>query len=79
MPPTIVNTDAMRRMSSSGTVKKSRSSATRSAWLPGSIETANHADLAVLDRDYFTVPDDDIKRVRSLMTVVGGKVVYNTL
>lgn len=45
----------------------------------GSIEAGNHADLAVLDRDYFTVPDDDIKRVRSLMTVVGGKVVHGTL
>ena len=29
----------------------------------GSIEVGNHADLAVLDRDYFTVPDEDIKRV----------------
>ena len=43
----------------------------------GSIEVGNHADLAVLDRDYFTVPDDQIKRVRSVMTVVGGKVVHN--
>jgi predicted amidohydrolase YtcJ len=42
----------------------------------GSIDVGNHADLAVLDRDYFTVPDDDIKRVRSLMTVVGGKIVH---
>ena len=39
----------------------------------------NHADLAVLDRDYFTVPDDEIKRVRSVMTVVGGKVVHNEI
>jgi predicted amidohydrolase YtcJ len=43
----------------------------------GSIEPGNHADLAVLDRDYFTVPDDEIKRVRSVMTVVGGKVVHS--
>ena len=43
----------------------------------GSIEVGNHADLAVLDRDYFTVPDDDIKRIRSVLTVVGGKVVHN--
>jgi predicted amidohydrolase YtcJ len=42
----------------------------------GSIEVGNHADLAVLDRDYFTVPDDDIKRVASVMTIVGGKVVH---
>jgi predicted amidohydrolase YtcJ len=43
----------------------------------GSIEVGNHADLAVLDRDYFTVPEDDIKRTRSLLTIVGGKIVYN--
>jgi predicted amidohydrolase YtcJ len=43
----------------------------------GSIETGNHADLAVLDRDCFSVSDDDFKRTRSLLTVVGGKVVHN--
>jgi predicted amidohydrolase YtcJ len=43
----------------------------------GSIETGNHADLVVLDRDCFAVPDEDLKRTRSLLTVVGGKVVHN--
>ena len=43
----------------------------------GSIEVGNHADLAVLDRDCFTVPDEDLKRTRSLLTIVGGKVVHN--
>lgn len=43
----------------------------------GSIETGNHGDLAVLDRDCFTVPDEDFKRSRSLLTVVGGNVVHN--
>ncbi len=43
----------------------------------GSIEVGNHADLAVLDRDYFMVPDEDLKRIRSLLTIVGGKVVQN--
>jgi predicted amidohydrolase YtcJ len=43
----------------------------------GSIEVGNHGDLVVLDRDYFTVPDEDLKRMRSLLTVVGGKVVHN--
>ena len=42
----------------------------------GSIEVGNHADLAVLDRDYFTVPDDDLMRTRSVLTVVGGRVVH---
>jgi predicted amidohydrolase YtcJ len=43
----------------------------------GSIEPGNHADLAVLDRDFFSVPDDEIKRIRSVATIVGGKVVHN--
>ena len=28
----------------------------------------------VLDRDYLTIPEDDIENIRVLMTVVGGKV-----
>jgi predicted amidohydrolase YtcJ len=43
----------------------------------GSIEVGNHADLAVLDRDFFTVPDAELIRTRSLLTIVGGKVVHN--
>jgi len=43
----------------------------------GSIEVGNHADLAVLDRDCFTVSDEDFKRTRSLLTVVGGKIVHD--
>jgi len=43
----------------------------------GSIEVGNHGDLVVLDRDYFSVPDEDLKRMRSLVTIVGGKVVHN--
>jgi predicted amidohydrolase YtcJ len=45
----------------------------------GSIEAGNHADLAVLDRDYFTIPDEDIRRISSVLTIVGGKVVHNAL
>ena len=43
----------------------------------GSIETGNHADLVVLDRDCFTVPEEDFKRTRSLLTVVAGNIVHN--
>jgi predicted amidohydrolase YtcJ len=43
----------------------------------GSIEPGNHADLAVLDRDYFTVPEDDIKRIRSVLTIVAGRTIHN--
>jgi predicted amidohydrolase YtcJ len=42
----------------------------------GSLEPGKWADFAVLDRDYLTVPVDDIPKIRVLMTVVGGKVVH---
>ena len=35
------------------------------------------ADLAVLSDDYFTVPDEMLKKIRSALTIVGGKVVHN--
>ncbi len=44
----------------------------------GSIEPGKLADLAVLDRDYFTVPDSDIKKIRSVLTIVDGKVVHDS-
>ena len=43
----------------------------------GSIEVGNHGDLAVLDRDCFAVPDEDLRHTRSLLTVVGGRIVHN--
>ena len=42
----------------------------------GSIEVGKLADLAVLSADYFSVADDEIKGTESLLTIVGGKVVY---
>jgi len=42
----------------------------------GAIQAGKLADLVVLDRDYLTVPVDQIKDVRPVMTVVGGRVVY---
>jgi predicted amidohydrolase YtcJ len=43
----------------------------------GTIETGKLADLAVLDRDYFAVPDADIRKIRSVLTVVDGRLVHN--
>ncbi len=40
----------------------------------GSLEVGKWADLLVIDRDYFTIPVDDIPKVRPLMTMVGGKI-----
>ena len=42
----------------------------------GSIQTGKLADMAVIDRDYLTVPVDEIKEIESVLTIVGGKVVY---
>jgi predicted amidohydrolase YtcJ len=43
----------------------------------GSIEAGNHADLAVLDRDVLTVPEDEIKKTRSVLTIIGGRIAHN--
>jgi predicted amidohydrolase YtcJ len=42
----------------------------------GSLAPGKYADLLVLDRDYFTVPADQIKDIKPLMTIVGGRVAY---
>jgi predicted amidohydrolase YtcJ len=42
----------------------------------GAIVPGQWADLAVLSADYFTVADEQIKRLESLLTIVGGRVVY---
>lgn len=42
----------------------------------GRIETGMLADLAVLDRDYFNVPGDEIRQITSVLTIVDGKPVY---
>jgi predicted amidohydrolase YtcJ len=44
----------------------------------GTIEPGKLADLAVLDRDYFSVPDVEIKKVRSVLTVVNGRIVHES-
>lgn len=42
----------------------------------GSIEKGKLADLVVLDRDYMTAPEESIKDIRPLLTMVGGRVVF---
>ena len=42
----------------------------------GSLETGKLADLVVLDRDYLTVPDSEIKSIKPVMTMVDGVFVW---
>jgi predicted amidohydrolase YtcJ len=52
------------------------------AWLhfdeakKGTLEIGKLGDLAVLSGDYFTCPEEQIKGLRSVLTVVGGKAAY---
>src|SRR5204863_9019127 len=43
----------------------------------GSIQPGKLADLLVLDRDYLTIPADQIKDIKPVMTMVGGKIVFD--
>ena len=42
----------------------------------GSLERGKFADFLVLDRDYLTVPEEEIGSIRVLMTMVGGKIEH---
>ena len=43
----------------------------KGALVPGQL-----ADLAVLTADYFSIPEEEIKGLESVLAIVGGKVVY---
>ena len=44
----------------------------------GAIAVGQLADLVALTDDYFSVPDEQIKSLESVLTIVGGKVVHAT-
>lgn len=44
----------------------------------GSLEVGKLADFIVLDRNFFTIPAEDIANIKVLQTVVGGKIVYQS-
>jgi hypothetical protein len=43
----------------------------------GTIEPGKLADLVVLSDDYFAATDEALKRIRSVLTVVGGRIVHD--
>ncbi len=53
-----------------------------SAWVSneetvkGTLEKGMYADFTILSDDYFTVPEEEINSLRSVLTVVGGSIVY---
>ncbi len=42
----------------------------------GTIERGKLADLAVLDKDYLTVPVEEVKTIEPQLTILDGKIVY---
>ncbi len=42
----------------------------------GSLEVGKAGDLIMIDRDILTCPANEVRGVKVLLTVVGGKVVY---
>jgi predicted amidohydrolase YtcJ len=61
------------RLYTQGSAWFSGEDAKKGAIVPGQL-----ADLAVLSADYFNVPEAEIPRIESVLTMVGGKVVYGT-
>ena len=46
--------------------------------IKGSIEPGKLADVAVISDDILTCPADNIKEIKSLMTILGGRIVYTS-
>ncbi len=42
----------------------------------GSIEVGKYADIAIWDKDMYTIPTDEIKDLKCQLTLLGGKIVY---
>jgi predicted amidohydrolase YtcJ len=55
-----------------------------SAWFSGDqekkgrIQPGKFADLVILSKDYFSIPEEEIKSLESVFTIVGGKIVYTS-
>jgi predicted amidohydrolase YtcJ len=44
----------------------------------GSIEKGKEADMVVWDRDFYTIPQDEIRHAKAELTMVGGKIVHRS-
>ncbi|MBU2090683.1 MAG: amidohydrolase family protein, partial [Alphaproteobacteria bacterium] len=45
--------------------------------LKGSLEIGKLADIAILDRDYFSIPSEEIRDVGVVTTLLGGKIIHS--
>jgi hypothetical protein len=45
----------------------------------GSLEAGKYADLVVIDRDFLACPEDEIRNIQPVATMVNGKLVYGSL
>ena len=70
-PDQLLDRETALRLYTEGSAWFSSEDGTKGRISPGQL-----ADLAILDRDYFTVPDDEISRIESVLTVVGGRIVH---
>ncbi len=44
----------------------------------GSLEPGKLADFAVIDRDFFTIPERELWDIKNLMTGLGGKIMFRS-
>jgi predicted amidohydrolase YtcJ len=44
----------------------------------GTLEAGKRADIAVWDRNIYTIPSEQIKEMKCLMTLLDGEVVYRS-
>jgi predicted amidohydrolase YtcJ len=44
--------------------------------IKGSIEPKKKADIIVLDRDPLKISHDDLKNVKTIMTIINGRIIY---
>ena len=45
----------------------------------GTLEVNKYADLVILEKDIYSIPEDEIKNVKVEYTIVNGKIVYNKI
>jgi len=68
--------EAVRREEALRTYTTNGTWLTREESIKGSIEVGKVADLAVLDRDFFSVSDEEIEDIQVEKTMVSGNIIW---